>query len=402
MRFTIPSMHLTVAVLTLTGSVALAQDADVAPAAQKLWPDGAPGAKGQGDADTPVVRVYSPTEETNTGAAVVVCPGGGYAVLATDHEGAQVARYFQSIGVTGVVLRYRHSPYRHPIPLGDAQRALRWVRAHAKRLGVSPTRIGVMGFSAGGHLASTLSTHFDAGQSDSKDAIDRESCRPDFTILGYPVVSLSADFAHTGSARNLLGAKPTPEQTRGLSNELQVTGETPPAFLFHTSEDPGVDVRHSLRYYEALRTHKVPAEIHAYQWGPHGVGLASADPVVGAWKHRLAEWMRTSGLLDDCERVAVSGTVSLAGKPMRWGMIALHPLGENADRRPVAWAMVTRGGKFSIPAHRGAVVGKNRVKIVNFGDVQLNPTIRDEQRVDGPVIDVAAATSGLALVIDGE
>ncbi len=275
-------MNRLLALLLVVNGSGLFAEEPIAPDAQLLWPAGAPGAMGDAEADQPIVRVYAPQADKNTGAAVVICPGGGYGVLATDHEGSQVARYFQSIGVTGVVLRYRHAPYRHPIPLGDAQRAIRWVRAHAEPLKISPNRVGVMGFSAGGHLASTVSTRFDNGDPKADDPIDRLSCRPDFTILGYPVVSLSAEFAHGGSGNNLLGQDATDEQRRELSNELQVTERTPPAFLFHTSEDSGVDSQNSLAYYAALRAKGVPAELHVYQWGPHGVGLASADPVVGS------------------------------------------------------------------------------------------------------------------------
>ena len=279
-----------------------------------MWPQGAPGAKGESESDQPVVRVYAPPPDRAVGTAVLICPGGGYAVLATDHEGVQVARWFQSVGVTGVVLRYRHAPYRHPIPLGDAQRGLRWIRAHAGQLGVSPQRIGVMGFSAGGHLASTLSTHYDSGQPESDDPVDRVSCRPDFTILGYAVVSLSADFSHRGSGENLLGSDATPEQLRALSNEQQVTADTPSAFLFQTNEDTGVDAQNSLEYYRALHKAGVPAELHIYQWGPHGVGLAPADPVVGAWKQRLHDWLRTTGMLADCQRVMVKGLITVQRK----------------------------------------------------------------------------------------
>jgi len=362
-------------------SCALARGADIGPEPILLWTDGAPGAVGTEVADQPTIRIHRPAKD-NTGAAVVVCPGGGYAVLATDHEGHQVAKWFNSVGVTGVVLKYRHGPkYRHPAPLTDVQRAIRYVRSHAAELGVSPKRVGVMGFSAGGHLASTVSTHFDGGKSDAGDPIDRVSCRPDFSILAYPVISLTAEFAHKGSGRNLIGENPDPELMRNLSNETQVTERTPPAFLFHTGEDTGVPVQNAIVYYQACLKHKVPAELHVYQFGPHGLGLAPGDTVVGTWKAQLHGWMQTNGFLADVRRAAVAGTVTVDGQPLRWGTITFTPLG-NA-RAPVASAMISNGS-FSLPAHRGAVVGTNDVVVRTLGAVEQRPTI-DDARVISPL-----------------
>ena len=322
-----------------------------------LWPDGAPGAVGDEDVDRPSLRIY-PADKPN-GAAVVVCPGGGYGGLATDHEGHQVAKWLNTIGVTAAVLKYRLGPrYRHPAPLNDVQRAIRYVRTHAESLQVASSRIGVMGFSAGGHLASTVSTHFDDGNPEATDPIDRSSCRPDFTVLGYPVVSLREPFAHKGSRRNLLGENPDPELVDSLSNETQVTAQTPPAFLFHTSEDKGVPVENSLAYFQALRTHDVPAELHVYQNGPHGVGLGIVDPVLFTWKERLADWLRTNAFLADVVRAEISGEVTLNGEPLRWGTITFVPV--DAPHAPVAGDRIG-GGKFNVPAIRGAVVGINRV-----------------------------------------
>ena len=225
---------------------ALAMGADE-PEFRLLWSNGAPEALGDKDADKPGVWVYPATKNPN-GAAVIICPGGGYAIHATDHEGVQPAKYFNRIGVTAFVLRYRLSPYRHPIPLQDAQRALRLVRASASEFGIDPLRVGIMGFSAGGHLTSTALTHFDAGNATAENAIDKQSCRPDFGILGYPVISFVADYAHKGSAKNLLGDKATDEQLQSLSNDTQVTKDTPPVFLFHTSEDTGVPPENSLAF----------------------------------------------------------------------------------------------------------------------------------------------------------
>ena len=188
-----------------------------------------------------------------------------------------MARWLNSIGVSAAVLKYRLGPkYRHPAPLHDAQRAIRYVRSHAAEWKIAPNRIGVMGFSAGGHLASTASTHFDDGSPDAADPIERESCRPDFSVLCYPVISFTAPFAHRGSVRNLLGENPDPQLLHALSNETKVNARTKTrTFLFHTAEDTGVSAQNSLAYYQALLEHKIPAELHVYQNGPHGVGLAA-------------------------------------------------------------------------------------------------------------------------------
>lgn len=340
-----------------------------------LWPDGAPGAVGNEDADRPTLRVYLPPADQATGAGVVICPGGGYGALAMDHEGHQVARWFNSIGVAGFVLKYRLAPrYRHPAPLQDVQRAMRYVRANAYSLGVVPHRIGVMGFSAGGHLASTAATRFDDGAPADSDAIERVSCRPNFAILCYPVISMTEPFGHTGSRRNLLGPNPDPELAASLSSERQVTAATPPTFLFHTAEDAGVPVENSLAFYQALRRAKVPAELHVYQDGPHGVGLAPGDPALFGWKDRLADWMKASGFLADVERAAVAGTVTVDGEPISWGTITFVPT--ESSHQPIAWSIIRRG-RYSIPAVRGAVVGDCRVEIRSLGSVEPQPTIED-------------------------
>lgn len=258
-----------------------------------LWPDGAPGALGNEDRDRPSMDVYLPPKERTAGAAVVVCPGGGYGALARDHEGKQIAEWLNGRGVAAFVLSYRLGPrYRHPAPLLDVQRAVRYVRAHAGESGYSPDRIGVWGFSAGGHLASTVGTHFDAGDPAAADPIERAGCRPDFLILAYPVISLRAEFTHRGSRNNLLGPDPDPSLVESLSNETQVTARTPPTFLFHTDSDSGVPPENSVAFYLALRKAGVPAEMHIYREGRHGVGLAPADPVLSSWSRRLNDWLR--------------------------------------------------------------------------------------------------------------
>jgi acetyl esterase/lipase len=269
------------------------------PKPELLWPDGAPGALGTADADKPSITPYLVPEGRGTGTAIVVCPGGGYQILALDHEGAQVAQWLTSIGVAAFVLQYRLGPrYHHPIELGDAQRAIRAVRAKAARYRVLPDRIGIMGFSAGGHLASTAATHFDAGNPDAADPIDRVSSRPDFAVLAYAVISFTTPYMHRGSRDNLLGPNPDPKLVESLSNELQVTAAAPPTFLFHTSTDTVVPVENSVLYYLALRKAGVPAEMHIYAQGPHGVGLAATDEALSTWPARLADWLRGRGLLN--------------------------------------------------------------------------------------------------------
>jgi acetyl esterase/lipase len=261
-----------------------------------LWEKGAPGALGATEADTPTLTIYRARSPVGTG--IVVAPGGGYVALAMDHEGRQIAAFFNAMGISAFVLKYRLGPrYHHPVQLGDAQRALRIVRSRADEFGVSTNRIGMMGFSAGGHLTATAGTHFDAGKADSPDPVDRVSSRPDFLILGYPVISFDPAIAHKGSLRNLLGDNPDPKLVESLSNELQVTSQTPPTFLFHTTADAGVPVENSVRFYLALRSAKVPAEMHIYENGPHGVGLALGDAALSTWPTLLTNWLRGRGLL---------------------------------------------------------------------------------------------------------
>jgi len=267
-----------------------------------LWGNGAPGAQGTADSDIPTISVYRTPQRAN-GTAVIIAPGGGYGGLASAYEGRQEAYWFNAMGVTAFVLKYRLGPrYHHPIELGDAQRAVRTVRARAAEFGISPDRIGMMGFSAGGHLASTAGTHFDAGDPNAPDQIDRVSSRPDFLILCYPVISFQPDITHAGSVRNLLGDNPDPKLIENLSNELQVTAQTPPTFLFHTANDGTVPVENSIRFFQALRKAKVPVELHIFENGPHGVGMALTDPALTQWTGLLENWLRTRGLLTAAPR----------------------------------------------------------------------------------------------------
>ncbi len=271
-------------------AAAVCMTAETAPKTELLWPGGAPGALGSEDADKPTITIYLPDKAKATGTGVVVCPGGGYGRLAMDHEGKQIAEWLNNLGVAAFVLVYRLGPkYHHPVELGDAQKAIRTVRGRAAEFGLRPDRIGIWGFSAGGHLASTAATHFS-----TEDGI---SSRPDFAILCYPVVTLKEPFVHKGSRNNLLGASPDAALIENLSNETQVTRDTPPTFLFHTNADTGVPPENSVQFYLALRRAGVPAEMHIFEKGPHGVGLAQKDPLLSYWPPLLANWLRTRELI---------------------------------------------------------------------------------------------------------
>lgn len=277
---------------------------DLGKPVEQLWPGGAPGAVGDAPEDKPSLTLFP---AKNAGApAVVVCPGGGYGNLATGHEGQQVAEWLNARGAGAFVLRYRLGRrYHHPAMMHDVQRAVRMVRARAKEWNVDPARIGVWGFSAGGHLASTAVTHFDGGDPDAKDPVDRVSCRPDFGILVYPVIALGEPHTHRGSQNNLLGDQADdPKLVRLLSNEKQVTKETPPCFLLHTTTDRAVPPENSIQFYRALRAAGVAAELHVYGKGPHGFGLA-ADPKkwgpLASWPERLEAWLRLRGILGEAK-----------------------------------------------------------------------------------------------------
>ncbi|MCS7305767.1 MAG: alpha/beta hydrolase [Thermoguttaceae bacterium] len=265
----------------------------------ELWPAGAPGARGGPDDFRPTLTIYPAPKENRTGTGVVICPGGGYGFTAMEHEGHQIAAWFNSIGVAGFILDYRHQKrgYRHPAPLQDAQRAIRYVRAHAAEYFLEPNRIGIMGFSAGGHLASTVATHFDAGNPQGTDPVERVSCRPDFAILCYAVIVLGEPITHRGSQENLLGKDPPEELVRSLSNEKQVTKDTPPTFLWHTDEDKAVPPENSVLFYLACRRVGVPAELHIFRTGRHGLGLAKDIPGTNQWPLLCEAWLRNQGFL---------------------------------------------------------------------------------------------------------
>jgi len=265
-----------------------------------LWNTGAPGALGTAPTDIPTLTSYFPPAEKATGAAVVICPGGGYRELAA-HEGDGYARWLNEHGVSAFVLKYRlgSGGYHHPAMLQDAARALRTVRSNAKNWHLNPRKIGIMGSSAGGHLASTLLTHFDAGDPNAADPIERVSSRPDIGILCYAVISMGTN-THQGSKNNLLGKTPDVALVELLSNEKQVTQDTPPCFIWHTWEDQGVKVENSLSFAMALRDHGVPFDLHIYQKGGHGMGLGkdSQDPSRHhPWTYDCLYWLRAQGFV---------------------------------------------------------------------------------------------------------
>jgi acetyl esterase/lipase len=261
-----------------------------------LWPAGAPGAVGDADDDKPTLTVYLPTGPNATKTGVVVAPGGGYTHLSMIKEGEDIAFWLNSHGVAAFVLKYRLGPkYHHPIEIGDAQRAIRTVRANAAEYGIAADHVGMMGFSAGGHLTATAGTRFDAGNASAADPIERQGSRPDFLVLAYPVITLLEPQAHAGSRKYLLGNAPDMALVQELSAESKVTKDTPPTFLFSTTDDKTVPVGNSVMFYEALVKAGVPVEMHIFQHGAHGAGLAAANPQLSVWPDLLMKWMRERG-----------------------------------------------------------------------------------------------------------
>lgn len=246
----------------------------------------------------PTITMYTALSETQSGTAIIICPGGGYGILAASHEGSDVAKLFTQWGITAFVLKYRLPDDSIMIdktigPLQDAQRAIQLVRENAVKWNINPNKIGIMGFSAGGHLAATASTHFNKAVIDNPNNI---SLRPDFSILAYPVISFTDSLAHIGSRNNLIGKNPSREKIKEYSNELQVTAQTPPAFLVHASDDNGVKPANSISYYEALLKNNVSAELHLYQKGGHGFGLNNKT-TNDKWTERLKNWLQNNKYL---------------------------------------------------------------------------------------------------------
>ncbi len=271
------------------------------PTTVPLWPDGAPGAKGDAEDDCPTLTIYLPEAQKAVGTGVVIVPGGGYGGVAINHEGHDIAKWFNSMGIAGFIVDYRHrgKGYGHPAPLQDASHAVQTVRTQAGEFGVDPQRIGIIGFSAGGHLASTVGTHVDPGKPDAEDPIARVSSRPDFMILCYPVIAFDEPYTHKGSQHNLLGKDAPVELVQEFSNEKQVTADTPPTFLFQTDEDKGVPAENAVMFYLALRKAGVPAELHSFQTGRHGLGLAKGTLGTELWPMACEAWLKGLGMLEN-------------------------------------------------------------------------------------------------------
>jgi len=282
----------------------------------KLWPDGIPGSKNDpayvenivttdgrvtraNNVVTPDLTVFLPDPAKANGAAVLICPGGGYGNLAFDHEGNAIARWLNDNGIAGIILKYRLPSDRIMIdktigPLQDAQEAMRVIRRNAAGWKIDPKKVGVIGFSAGGHLASTISTHYADKVYDVKD---NTSARPDFSLLIYPVVSMDTTITHRGTRNNLIGPDPAEKNVNRFSNEKQITGDTPPAFLVHSSDDNAVPVMNSIGYYLGLQKNKIPTELHIFQKGGHGYGLSPNGGTESSWPGLCITWLKAMGLI---------------------------------------------------------------------------------------------------------
>ena len=295
-------------ILAIAGVVPAAGQPASDPETIVLWPEGVPRAIANAGSEfledgrvrnvqNPTLTIYPAPADRRTGTAVIICPGGAYRRLAIDKEGTAAAAWLNALGVSAFVLKYRLVEYGHPVPLQDVLRAVRLLRANASRWRIDPDRIGVLGFSAGGHLASTAGTLFDAPEGRTGAELDRVSARPDFLVLVYPVIVLDGPYASKTSAANLLGPSPSAELLARLSTHTQVTTQTPPTFLAHGGTDESVPPENSVLFYQALRRAGVPAEMHLYQTGPHGFGLEPTHGPVSDWPKRCAEWMTAGGLL---------------------------------------------------------------------------------------------------------
>ncbi len=362
-----------------------------------LWPEGAPDAKGKDIKDIPTITAYLPAPEKATGAAVVINPGGGYWVLAADHEGVQVARWLNREGIAAFVLRYRVQPdYEPEVAIADGKRAMRWVRARAPSMGISTDRIGMMGFSAGGNLASAVGTDPEAGAElgspAHSDEIERQPTRPDFLLLVYPAISHQV----------------ADKQMYGRSTEAFVGEDTPPSFLVHTHEDT-LTPAHSLRFYERLLELKIPAELHIFGNGPHGTGIGAGDPDLGQWRGLALRWLRRSGFLASGTRVAVQGVATVNGKPLAHGWLTLIPQNE---RFPIVAAYVgKKNGQFDIDSKHGPFPGRYRVQAhllstpesdMKIGKTSLDDAVLAESaaasKANDPLwIDVSASPAPLEL-----
>jgi acetyl esterase/lipase len=326
----------------------------------RLWTDKAPGAMGDEDRDRPTLTIHLPDPSKATGTGVIVCPGGGYTILVADHEGQQVAKWLNSVGIAAFVLKYRLTPrYQRADALVDGKRAIRYVREHAKEFGISPKRVGIMGFSAGAHLSACTGIDFDAGNAQSSDPVEHQSSRPDFMVLVYGSTTTVSDPAK----------KDDPGKT--------FTAKTPPTFLFSTDGDGATNGL--LACYSALRKVGVSAELHVFGgYGPHGTGLGAGDPAIGAWPKQLHAWLRKSGLLTTVERQAISGQILIDGKPLNRGWITLVPI--DSPNKPVACCYMNhrQEGKVVLAAADGPCVGPHRIEVRQLALEQVGtPTLED-------------------------
>ena len=275
----------------------------------ELWPEGVPGLKANAGPEKddgsgrftnihqPSMVIYAPPAEKAVGTAVIYAPGGGYVRVAAGKDGGEVVKWLNAVGITVFLLKYRHADYGHPAPLRDALRAVRLVRSRAAEWGIRPDRIGMLGGSAGGHLTASAGTLFGAPEGRTGAALDQVSGRPDFLVLVFPVITMQEPSAHATSRRALLGDAPTEEAKHHLSVDEQVTAQTPPTFLVHSSEDTTVPVENSLLFYQAMRRAKAPIEMHLYPKGPHGSGMSPALGPTAEWPRHCESWMRFNGWL---------------------------------------------------------------------------------------------------------
>ena len=276
----------------------------------KVWPNGAPNDNGMTEPEEKYdgvrvrnvseaeMYVFSPEAEKNTGAAVVICPGGGYWIEAMDHEGYDIARFLQEKGITGIVLKYRLPYGNHEVPSSDARQAIRIVRANAKGWGIDPEKIGIAGSSAGGHLASTAGTVFDYGNKENSNKVEQQSCRPDFMLLLYPVITMNEEFTHLGSRENLIGKGHDKELIRKYSNELNVSAETPPTFLVLADDDNAVPPKNSINFYLKLKEYNVPAELHIFAKGGHGFGIRKNGMPADNWPNLFIDWLKAREIIE--------------------------------------------------------------------------------------------------------
>ncbi len=353
-------IHLFLTIFLSTATLAISAES------VPLWPEGKTPYTKPVDKETgsPLFQPYlTKGADKHNGAAIVVCPGGGYGGLAKDHEGRQIALWLNKRGVSAYVLQYRlgSKGHHYPTQLADVQRAIRLARSRAADDGIDAKRIGVMGFSAGGHLASMAATLYDEEAYPASDDVDKVSARPDFAVLCYPVINMvDKGIAHGGSRNNLLGPDNArdDEKAKHVSSDLNVDENTPPTFLFHTQEDAAVPVENSIRFFSAMNSHGISGEMHIFQKGPHGVGLYLGDPVLRHWSQLLDLWLKNNSFYSGPKKkTAMKGKVHLDGEVVSWGSLSFYPEDESS---PVTTIRVRRGN-FSAKEEDGPVLGKSRL-----------------------------------------